>query len=272
LKTIHTTITGQPLDIKNINNIHFNPNIELAHNFEHYKILYSNQYKVVLDRKKSYEYYKNKIDELAEHYNATDEKSEKIQNCSICLDVISKPTVILDCGHCYCKACFDNTYKTYKLCPTCRKPVNLQTLLTINTDTSPTKYGTKITKLLELVDVINDKFIIYTEFTNVIKVIEHVLTEQSTPFVIYKNYNDILEFKNNPHIKIMILSSANNASGLDLSFINNMVIFEPLRGEYNFRKEIEKQLIGRINRINQTKDMIVHKLIINNTIESELVV
>jgi SNF2 family DNA or RNA helicase len=273
LNTIYNTITKHTLDIKNINNIHFDLNIELAHNFEHYKKLYNEQYKVVSDRKKSYEYYKNKIDELTEHYNADNENSDKIQNCSICLDVISKPTVILDCGHCYCKSCFDNTYKSYKLCATCRKPVNLNTLLTINTNTSKSnRYGTKITKLLDLVEVINDKFIIYTEFTNVIKVIEHVLTEQSTQFVIYQNYNNILEFKNNPDIKIMILSSVNNASGLDLSFINNMVIFEPLRGEYNFRKEIEKQIIGRINRINQTKNMIVHKLIINNTIESELVV
>ena len=59
---------------------------------------------------------------------------------------------------------------------------------------------------------------------------------------------------------------------MDLSFVRNMILFEPLRGEYSYRRDIEKQLIGRINRINQTCPMNIYKLIINGTIEEKLIV
>ncbi len=276
LKTIYRQIFNQELIIDELNNLrnlteHENRH-ELSNNFEHYRHLYNEQKTIVANRRRSYEYYKTKVDDLLQHYKRDNDESDHVQNCGICLEAISKPTVILDCGHYYCKSCFDTTFKTYKLCATCRKPVNMNTIITVNDEATSSRYGTKITKLLDLVNIINDKFIIYTEFNNVIKVMEHVLSEKSVDFVIYNNYADIIRFKEDPNIKIMILSSANNASGLDLSFINNIVIFEPLRGEYNFRKEIEKQIIGRINRINQNRNMTVHKLIINNTIESDLVI
>jgi len=69
--------------------------------------------------------------------------------------------------------------------------------------------------------------------------------------------------------QIIILSSTQNASGIDLSFINNVIIIEPF-ANYLYGREIEKQLIGRVHRINQCRDVNVYRLIMRNTIEQQI--
>jgi SNF2 family DNA or RNA helicase len=69
--------------------------------------------------------------------------------------------------------------------------------------------------------------------------------------------------------QVIILSSTANASGIDLSFIHNVIIMEPFEN-YIYGKEIEKQLIGRVHRINQIHKVNVYRLIIKNTIEEEI--
>ena len=59
------------------------------------------------------------------------------------------------------------------------------------------------------------------------------------------------------------------SSGLDLTYYSNVIIFEPFVN-YIYSREKEKQIIGRIHRINQTKPVNVYRLIIKNTIEEEI--
>ena len=77
-------------------------------------------------------------------------------------------------------------------------------------------------------------------------------------------------FKNDISKRVLILSSVKNASGIDLSFVSNIIIFEPIIGDTLYLKDIEKQIIGRIYRINQTKDVNVYRFIIKDTIEYEI--
>ena len=68
--------------------------------------------------------------------------------------------------------------------------------------------------------------------------------------------------------QILILSSKNEACGLDLSFVSDIIIFEPILG--NYVKDIEKQIVGRIYRINQISECNVHRLMIKDTIEEQI--
>ena len=43
---------------------------------------------------------------------------------------------------------------------------------------------------------------------------------------------------------MLILSSKDEACGIDLSFVSDIIIFEPILG--NYVKDIEKQIVGRI--------------------------
>ena len=66
--------------------------------------------------------------------------------------------------------------------------------------------------------------------------------------------------------RVIILSSEENAAGIDLTEFNNVIIYEPFEDSM-YCREIEKQLIGRVHRINQTKSVNVYRLIMMNTIE-----
>lgn len=72
--------------------------------------------------------------------------------------------------------------------------------------------------------------------------------------------------KNDSNSKVLILSSIYNASGIDLSHISNIIITEPFE-KMIYGTEIEKQLVGRLHRINQKNSINVYKLIIKDTIE-----
>lgn len=69
--------------------------------------------------------------------------------------------------------------------------------------------------------------------------------------------------------QVLLMSSESMSSGLDLTYYSNVIIFEPFIN-YMYSREKEKQIIGRIHRINQTKLVNVFRLIIKNTIEEEI--
>ena len=97
-----------------------------------------------------------------------------------------------------------------------------------------------------------------------------ILNLQKIKSIFYKNFCDSIEFKNNDN-KVMFLSSIKNSSGIDLSFVNNIVILEPIKNENSkFINCIEKQIIGRVRRINQTKKIFVTRFIIKDTIEEDI--
>ena len=69
----------------------------------------------------------------------------------------------------------------------------------------------------------------------------------------------------------MFLSSIRNSSGIDLSYVYNVIILEPIKAEnYKFVNDIENQIIGRTRRINQKNLIKVTRFIIGDTIEQEI--
>ena len=86
--------------------------------------------------------------------------------------------------------------------------------------------------------------------------------------VTIKPLKPILTNSAQKELQVLILSSKDEACGLDLSFVSDIIIFEPILG--NYVKDIENQIVGRIYRINQISECNVHRLIINNTIEEQI--
>ena len=121
-------------------------------------------------------------------------------------------------------------------------------------------------ELLKILKESDEQFIVFTQFDNIIDKMKMILAKECISSLVFSEEN-IERFKSN-QARVLILSSMNNACGLDLSFCNNIVIFEPIRN-FNVR-DTEKQIIGRIYRINQTKACNVHRLIIKDTIEEEI--
>ena len=189
-------------------------------------------------------------------------QEEKV--CIICtLDIEGTYCLVKNCSHFFCESCFKGWMNTHNTCPGCRGDPD-HFLLGNNTDTSP--HSTKIMKLLSIIKSATRQFIVFTQFDSIISKVSDILNLEGIRTKEFSEEN-VNSFRNK-EFQVMILSSKNNACGLDLSFVSDIVIFEPICG--NYVKDIEKQIIARVYRINQTRESNIHRLIINDTIESQI--
>ena len=233
---------------------------ELTVNIEHYKIKINEKEVVVANRKQAYDYLNSKINEIN-------------KQCPICLGEITDGDNydVPECGHICCSECMKFWITCNSSCTICKKNITKDKIYTItNLNQIKLKYSTKIDKLLEIISNSsnpNEKYIIYTQFDNLIQKIYEILNIQKIGCIKFENSKQIEEFKTNISKRILIISSVKNASGIDLSFVPNIIIFEPIIGDTLFLRDVEKQIIGRIYRINQIKDINVYRFIIKNTIE-----
>jgi SNF2 family DNA or RNA helicase len=197
---------------------------------------------------------------------------EKDKLCPICYGTMSETIVFYsNCRHCICRTCFERLQKTNpNKCSICRDQAEVGGIVFIS-NSSGQVTGTKNIELLRLINRCPEKkerFIIFTQYA---KMIKSIMTLLSTHDINAKTYPEFSSStpEEKDSTQIIVLSSTSNASGIDLSFIQNVIIIEPFEN-YIYGREIEKQLIGRVHRINQTKEVNVFRLIISGTIEEEM--
>ena len=199
-------------------------------------------------------------------------KIEEIEDgkmCFVCYGPFSDDIALfIKCRHYICNGCFRNWHKNHpNTCPMCRTVADVGEITIISNDNTKIT-GAKNIEILKLIKLSGEPFIIFTQFPEFIKTIYNLLKVND---VVGYNYQDYITLSPDDKAKtqVIILSSTNNASGIDLSFIRNVIIVEPF-DNYVYGKEIEKQLIGRVHRINQTADVNVYRLIIKDTIEETM--
>lgn len=253
---------------------------EIKHNIKHYEDLVTSQKKVVESRLtvfKRYEKIVSVIEDAAKRFKVDEsaDSGEAIdydKACPICADSLKNVIALYECGHFFCKVCSDIWRKTNKKCVCCRVETPDEKITIIQND-NMSAYGTKISYIIDLLKQSppDEQFVIFTQFESSIQYMVSILNKEGVTSSVYTNWFSIKDFKENSK-KAIILSSANQPSGLDLSFVSNIIMIEPLNGEFSFRRDIEKQIISRIHRIKQQKDINVYRLIIKNTIEEQLYV
>ena len=264
-----------------INPEHINPQTlgEIEHNIMHYNTMIKNQLEIVDARKKVLTRYEKIIETIEitttndledDPMDATDIDYDKV--CSICLCTVSKQVALYECGHFYCKVCSDRWRSTGRDdCVSCKKRTANDQITIISNTMDKSIYGTKLNYIIKLLKETDstEQFVIFTQYDNFIKSLSSIMINEGIDNSIYSNWKDIVDFKS-MRKKAIILSSTQQTSGLDLSFISNIIMIEPLNGEFSFRRDIEKQIIGRIHRIKQVKPINVYRLIISDTIEEQL--
>lgn len=205
-------------------------------------------------------------------YNFLKENFEsKKDDCSICVTEINSEYTLLSCGHYFHNNCINNWFAVSgkKICPYCRKELSDDNIYAIIDNNIPEQiYSTKLIQLLKKVKE-NDKTIVFTQYPDLIDKMLDVFEKNEISSLVLDDYEKINQFKNT-NVKALILSSLSNASGLNLQFCQNIIIFEPIKGDYVFLREIEKQVIGRIMRLGQNKNCNVTRFIVKDTIEEEL--
>lgn len=213
----------------------------------------------------------------------TKEEEEEI-TCSICLGEIDDDFTMVQCGHAYCTLCLKTILmQNPDQCPQCKFSLKNTVLYTptfkvvLDKDMIEMikKYGTKIAHLINIFKKeisLKDKTLVYCDSPSLINNLVEILNENKisaiTPVVGTSIMQSIEKFKDSK--RALVLSSEFNASGLNLQFATTVILLQPIRGEYAKIRQTENQIIGRIHRIGQTKEVNLIRLIIKDSIESEI--
>ncbi len=131
-------------------------------------------------------------------------------------------------------------------------------------------------KLDLLQDILEDlieedkKILIFSQFVEMINLIEETLKEKNYKYLKLtgktRNREKIInDFKQNPDIKIFLISLKTGGVGLNLTEEDTVVIYDPWWNPF-----VEEQAIDRTYRIGQDKPVFVYKLIVENSIEEKI--
>ena len=191
------------------------------------------------DISRTYNYLKMSIDKLK------DSSSECV--CPICLDDINVDNIVITkCGHKFCWDCIHEIYKTNQYnfkCPTCNTKlkgkdiylvdelgntnVNVDDLQQLINTIKSTKIGNIIYFLKTSVKE-NDKIILFSQWDELLHKVGDILSNNKFKIVycqgsVYQRKRAIDAFKKDPDIKIIMLSSRNAASGINLTVANKII-------------------------------------------------
>ncbi len=201
--------------------------------------------------------------------NQTEDKKCTDADCSICLDTLDDQFTILHCGHSFCYDCIKLISKSpLTKCPMCKAGLVNTVNYVFGVEKQLNDYGTKINKLIKICKEKQDKIILFSHTKALLENLSRILAEYKIKAKLF-DQSEAINFEHD-NTQVLILSSESNASGLNFQFVKTVILLEPLEGDYIYRKQIENQIIGRLHRIGQTKPIEFIRLIMMNSIESQI--
>ncbi|KAL8782986.1 MAG: hypothetical protein Q9213_004943 [Squamulea squamosa] len=132
----------------------------------------------------------------------------------------------------------------------------------------------KIKELLKILhrESAQHKFIVFSQFTSMLDLIEPFLKTENLTFTRYDGSmrNDLREaslerLRNDKRTRILLCSLKCGSLGLNLTAASRVVILEPFWNPF-----VEEQAIDRVHRLNQTVDVTIYKLTVANTVEARI--
>lgn len=218
-----------------------------------------------------------------------DTETMQNSNCPV-LDIPlrGKTIAITPHGHFYSQDAINMLFSNRKTinCPYTREPLTYADLLMINTqstDSSDTislnvnKWGTKMAHLIEtihtiIIDSECNRIILFSQWKKMLDLVGVVLTEANIQHVfcrgnVHMMSKSIRNFKEDPKIKVILLSSENCSSGSNLTEASHIILLDTVNTNPENAKAIENQAISRSARLGQSKNIIVKRFIIRDTIE-----
>lgn len=150
-------------------------------------------------------------------------------------------------------------------------------------DMERSRWGTKLAfivkklrKLFDEPDEYGDipRVIIFSQWSKMLLLVSHVLRDSNISYVFCRgNVNcmsrSIKTFKEDPSVRVILLSSDSCSSGSNLTEANHIFLLDGVGKDIHDAKAIEEQAIGRAKRIGQNKVVHVHRFVIKDTIEDE---
>lgn len=136
----------------------------------------------------------------------------------------------------------------------------------------------KVDKATEILQANEDsgrgeKTIVFSQFTSLLDLLEVPINRRGWKYVRFDGTMNIADrnasvaaFTDDPDVKIMLVSLKAGNAGLNLVAASHVILFDPFWNPY-----VEDQAIDRAHRIGQRKEVFVHRLLIENTVEDRIV-
>jgi len=263
---------------------------------------------IVLDGKKStYNFFNNVIERLKK--TTTKEKKESVSKlsfdiddeeddeeddedvCGICMDEMGESDIgVTKCGHIFCYSCLNMAVSKTHKCPYCNNKVNNNDIYVLSYEKKKTtklsseeknkqdlinEFGTKLANIITFLKSTKEHTIIFSQWDDLLRRIGKVLTDNKIPNVFcrgncYQRDKAIREFNADDKIKVIMLSSDSTAAGTNLTKASQVIFIDPIYGDYKFRKDQERQAVGRAHRLGQKSNIKVIRFIIKETVEEEI--
>lgn len=228
----------------------------------------------------------NNIEEASKRLKFYNQSKNVEEECPVCLDKTTD-RIANPCGHKYCNECWKRMeeHEIFQ-CPVCRtfvlsvddiRPDSNKTVCDslIHSAVSGLCHSSKLVKLHQLVDDITskkEKVVIVSQWVKMLDLIKlspifanvtHVTLQGSMR--IEERTATIKQFETDPKTQVCFLSLTSSAEGINLVSANHLVLVDSW---WNQSQMI--QVMNRIHRIGQQKDVHIYKMQINDSIEERI--
>jgi SWI/SNF-related matrix-associated actin-dependent regulator of chromatin subfamily A3 len=205
-------------------------------------------------------------------------------DCPVCMESMSNDPVITVCTHAYCYPCIERVIETQHKCPMCRSELKsvdqlVRPAAEANTqlDIDENESSSKIETLLQILGASRNKdpttkTVIFSQWTTFIDVVQVQLAKHGFKFVRidgsmppHARDASVAALENDPECTILLASLAVCSVGLNLVAANQAILADTW-----WAPAIEQQAIDRIHRLGQKKETTVFRLVMNGSIEEEV--
>jgi SNF2 family DNA or RNA helicase len=205
------------------------------------------------------------------------------EECPICYDTIAD-YIAEPCGHKCCQGCWNRMFNAGIVnCPKCREYVeNISAVkeekrvkdVTLNIDEVSSSKINEIMKITKKVIQKNEKIVIVSQWVSMLNLIRKVFEQKmkDVKFVSLqgdmplKNRTQVInQFETSNDIRVCFVSLMSSAEGINLVSSNHLILVDTW---WNNAKM--SQVMDRIHRIGQKKDVNIYKFQIENSIEEQI--
>ncbi|EXJ62644.1 hypothetical protein A1O7_03082 [Cladophialophora yegresii CBS 114405] len=208
------------------------------------------------------------------------------EDCPVCLDSLKNP-VITACAHTYCRECIERVIETQHKCPMCRTALATSEQLVepaanfgegdeIDLNIDPETTSSKIEALIRVLKAseadADVKTVVFSQWTSFLDLVQTQLLRHGLNFTrldgkMNTSRRDaaIESLNRDSSCKIMLASLSVCSVGLNLVAANQVILADSW-----WAPAIEDQAVDRVHRLGQTRDCKVVRLVVEGTIEDEV--
>eukprot|EP00038_Savillea_parva_P027858 m.61902 g.61902 ORF g.61902 m.61902 type:complete len:1838 (-) comp8051_c0_seq2:214-5727(-) len=211
-----------------------------------------------------------------------------VMECAICMEKLPDQYCVLPCGHCFCTECVmpaARAGQTHIKCSLCRQSAprslieHVDVAATDDTSGAATDImGDLSAKMAAVVRCLKQirsadfraKALIFSEWGEVLDLVDVACRENGIPALRLKGSQAkddrlIHQFKTDPSVCALLLPMKMGSGGLNLTEATHVLLVEP-----SLNPASERQAVGRVHRIGQTRETCVHRFVITESVEDTI--